>query len=118
VVSPTSGPTSTIAKTLETVTGAGASAAVSPIAQPAAQPPSSPASPAAIAAELQSYLQTSAHAVETTVQFSIDTKTGLPVITVRDAQSGAIVRQLPVDVAVRLLKNFSMGTGTLLDSQV
>jgi flagellar protein FlaG len=117
VASSTSGSVSTIDKTLRAATVADAPVAVSPIAQPVAQTPSSPASPAAIAAELQSYLQTSAHAVETTVQFSIDTKTGLPVITVRNAQSGAIVRQLPVDVAVRLLKNFSMGTGTLLDSQ-
>jgi flagellar protein FlaG len=91
--------------------------AVSAVVQPPS-PSSAKDSGPAIAAELQAYLQTPPHPAETTVQYSLDQKTGLPVVTVRNAQSGDIVRQLPVEVAARLLENFSMGTGALLDQKI
>lgn len=111
----TSGTTATTDKTSPAATVASAPIAASPISQAASR---TPVSPAAVAAELQAFLQASPHAAQTTVQYTLDAKTGLPVVTVRNAQSGQIVRQMPIDVAVRLLESFSMGTGTLLDSTV
>jgi flagellar protein FlaG len=109
----TSGVPAAIDKTSQAVAVADATAAASPISLPAA---SEPRLPGAIAAELQAFLHASQHMAQTMVQYGLDAKTGMQVITVRDAQSGQIIRQMPPDVAVRLLKNFSMGTGTLLDS--
>ena len=103
--------------TPKTAAVADAPGAVSAIVKPPSQTGAT-GSGADIAAELQAYLQTPPHPAETTVQFSLDQKTGLPVITVRNVQSGEIVRQLPVEVAARLLQNFSMGTGTLLDQKI
>ena len=112
----TSGAAATIEKTSQAATVANAPVVASPISQTPSSTPVAPAAPAALVAQLQALLRSSPHAAETTVQYTLDAKTGIPVITVRDAQSGRIVRQLPIDVAARLLENFSMGTGTLLDS--
>ena len=92
--------------------GASAPAVVSALPDPkVGRPDPQPVSTAAIAQQLQAFLQGSARSV----QFSVDADTGAQVITVMDSSSGQVIRQMPSDVALRLMKD--LGSGSLIDSK-
>ena len=102
----------------KTATDALTSAAVKPVVATAAAP--SPAQwlqqdmkdqAAAIAAQLQDFLQSSRRDVE----FRVDADTHTQVVTVRDANTGDVIRQMPSVEALRVLKSLNAAQGTLLD---
>ena len=68
----------------------------------------------AIAAQLQEYLNSSRRDVE----FRVDAGTGVQVVTVRDAATGDVVRQMPSEEVLRVLQNMNAAQGTLLNSSV
>ena len=93
-------------------------AAVKPVVATAAAP--SPAQSlqqdmkdqaAAIAAQLQDFLQSSRRDVE----FRVDADTHTQIVTVRDANTGDVIRQMPSVEALRVLKSLNAAQGTLLD---
>ena len=102
----------------KTATDALTSAAVKPVVATAAAP--SPAQSlqqdmkdqaAAIAAQLQDFLQSSRRDVE----FRVDADTHTQIVTVRDATTGDVIRQMPSVEALRVLKSLNAAQGTLLD---
>jgi len=102
----------------KTATDALTSAAVKPVVATAAAP--SPAQwlqqdmkdqAAAIAAQLQDFLQSSRRDVE----FRVDADTHTQIVTVRDATTGDVIRQMPSVEALRVLKSLNAAQGTLLD---
>ena len=107
--------TDTVSKT---ATDALTPAAVKPVVATAAAP--SPAQSlqqdmkdqaAAIAAQLQDFLQSSRRDVE----FRVDADTHTQIVTVRDANTGDVIRQMPSVEALRVLKSLNAAQGTLLD---
>ena len=66
---------------------------------------------AAIAAQLQDFLQSSRRDVE----FRVDADTHTQIVTVRDANTGDVIRQMPSVEALRVLKSLNAAQGTLLD---
>jgi len=104
-----------------TATGAVTPAAVVPVVAPVASAPGSDAlqrrltsQTAAIAAQLQEYLQSSRRDIE----FRVDADTGTQIITVRDANTGDVIRQMPSEEVLRVLKSLNAPQGTLLDQIV
>ena len=66
---------------------------------------------ATVSARLDKYLWDSGRSLE----FRIDSSTHATVITVRRADTGEVVRQLPTEEALRLLRRLTEESGTLLD---
>lgn len=64
-----------------------------------------------VAERLREYLQGSQRELE----FSIDEGSNATVIRVRDAVTGDVIRQIPGEEALRLLRNLNVGSGTFLD---
>jgi flagellar protein FlaG len=116
-----SGLQSTADRNYSTATGQLSPAAVSPVAAPPA-PARVPSAPQrdlqsrmeVVAAQLQEFLQSS----ERDIEFRVDADTGAQVVTVRDANSGDVIRQMPGEEVLRVLKNLTAGQGTLLDTKV
>ncbi len=69
---------------------------------------------AAIARGIQEYLQRNGR----NLQFSVDEATGETVITVRDAATGDVIRQIPNAEALAIAQRLSAKSGTLLDRMV
>jgi flagellar protein FlaG len=108
-------------KSLQAATGAVTPVAVKPVVAMPEQAPAQEApqrdiksQTAAIAAQLQSYLKSSQRDIE----FTVDGDTGSQVVTVRDANTGDVIRQMPSEEALRILKNLNAGQGTLLNRTV
>jgi flagellar protein FlaG len=109
---------STTDESSRTATGAVTPAAVMPVATAAGTPGVSDAAQSdirshavAIAAQLQDFLQSSRRDIE----FRVDADTGTQVITVRDANTGDVIRQMPSEEVLRVLKSLNAPRGTLLD---
>lgn len=68
----------------------------------------------AIARQLQDYMRST----DRDLEFSIDEDTGVPVVAVRDGVTGELIRQLPSDEALRILRNLDVGQPTVLDRTV
>jgi flagellar protein FlaG len=68
----------------------------------------------AVAKQLQQFLQSSQRAVE----FRVDADTGAQVITVRDANTGEIIRQMPSEEVLRVMRNLYDAQGSLLNTKV
>ena len=66
---------------------------------------------AAVAQQLESYLRS----VGRNVQFSIDSASGETVVSVRDATTGGLIRQIPSEEALRLAKALTAKGNSLLD---
>jgi flagellar protein FlaG len=66
---------------------------------------------AAVAARIESYLRS----VGRDIELSIDSQTGKTVISVRDAQTGDLVRQIPTAEALRISQSLGAHRSTLLD---
>jgi flagellar protein FlaG len=108
-------------KPLPTATGAATPVVAKPIVDLPKQAPPKEAprrdfksQTAAIAEQLQAYLQSS----DRDIEFRVDADTGSQVVTVRDAASGDVIRQMPSEEALRILKNLDAGQGTLLNERV
>lgn len=99
--------------TSSTATDASASAAASSFVSGSK---TVPAMPADLVAQLKALLQSSPQTANTTVEYSVDSKSGVSAVIVRDALTGRIIRQMPSEDAVRLLQ--SAGTGALFDGSV
>jgi flagellar protein FlaG len=75
-------------------------------AQPAAAPVSTPTpKPSTVdvqaaAQQLQDYLASSGR----TLQFQVDNATGITVVTVKDSETGDVIRQIPSEEVVRLAR--------------
>ena len=87
---------------------------------PAAQGESPPQTPVmratleAIAAHIQDYLQRNGSNLE----FRVDDSTGRTVITVRDSNTGEVIRQIPNEQALAIAQRLNANSGTLLDALV
>jgi flagellar protein FlaG len=66
---------------------------------------------AAVAAQIESYLKS----VGRQVQFSIDSRSGETIISVRDAATGELIRQIPSAEALRLSQSLGISYGKLVD---
>jgi len=66
---------------------------------------------AAVAQQLESYLRS----VGRSVQFSIDTQSGETVVSVRDATTGGLIRQIPSEEALRLAQALNAKGNSLVD---
>ncbi len=71
------------------------------------------ATQAAVAEQLRDYLRT----ISRNLDFQVETESGTPVLTVRDA-SGNIVRKIPGEEAMQLMRRVNAQSGTLIDSIV
>ena len=65
----------------------------------------------AVAAQIDSYLRST----NRELNFSVDKETGRAVITVRDAQTGDVIRQIPGDEAMRLAHMLGNSPSALID---
>jgi len=92
--------------------GSPGSAAVSAVA--VAHAPVSGGKLEAIASQLQDFLNTSQRDIE----FRVDADTNVQVVTVRDAVSGDVIRQMPGEDVLRVLKNLGAQQGTFLNEAV
>jgi flagellar protein FlaG len=96
-----------------TATGTSAPAAVLPV--PVAPERATPRRDTeAIAKQLQEYLSSSKREVE----FRVDADTGSQVVTVRDASTGDIIRQMPGEEVLRAFKNMNVSQGALVDQLI
>jgi len=97
-------------------------AAASPPAQPTPQPPKQApesahrAKPvqqalAAVAKQIESYLRS----VGRSLEFQVDDATGETIVTVRDAESGEIIRQIPGEETLRLARSLGNQPNALVD---
>jgi flagellar protein FlaG len=68
----------------------------------------------AIASRIQEYLQRNGRNLE----FRVDDASGRTVISVRDAHTGELIRQIPNEEALAISQRLSATTGTLFDSMV
>jgi flagellar protein FlaG len=91
--------------------GSPGSAAVSAVA--VAHVPVSGGKLEAIASQLQAFLNTSQRDIE----FRVDADTHVQVVTVRDSVSGDVIRQMPGEDVLRVLKNLGAQQGTFLNEE-
>lgn len=66
---------------------------------------------AAAAAQIETYLRS----IGRQVQFSIDTASGRTVVSVRDANTGDVIRQIPSEEALRLAHALGSKPNSLID---
>jgi flagellar protein FlaG len=66
---------------------------------------------AAEAQQLESYLRS----VGRSVQFSIDQESGETVVSIRDAETGEMIRQIPSAEALRLAQSLGSQSNSLID---
>jgi flagellar protein FlaG len=66
---------------------------------------------AAVAQQLESYLRS----VGRSVQFSIDEESGETVVSIRDAETGEMIRQIPSAEALRLAQSLGSQSNSLID---
>ena len=66
---------------------------------------------AAVAQQLESYLRS----VGRSVQFSIDKQSGETVVSIRDAETGEMIRQIPSAEALRLAQTLGTQSNSLID---
>ncbi|MEO6078234.1 MAG: flagellar protein FlaG [Steroidobacteraceae bacterium] len=68
----------------------------------------------AIARRLQDFLQSS----DRDIEFRVDADTGTQVVTVRDATTGDIIRQMPGEEVLRAFKNLDLNHGAIFDAVI
>jgi flagellar protein FlaG len=94
-----------------------------PVAKPVAKPPNPRAAPAvpsqgelrermaAVAQQMRDYLRSNGRDLE----FRVDADTHAMVITVREAASGKVIRQIPNEEALQMRQYLDEWSGTFLD---
>ena len=96
----------------EPVVNPGASAAPTPRATPAVAPQVDVRQRmAAVAQQLRDYLRSNGRDLE----FRVDTDTHAMVITVREAASGEVIRQIPTEEALQMRRYLDEWSGTFLN---
>ena len=96
----------------EPVVNPGASAAPTPRAAPAVVPQVDVRQKmAAVAQQLRDYLRSNGRDLE----FRVDADTDAMVITVREAASGEVIRQIPTEEALQMRHYLDEWSGTFLD---
>lgn len=68
---------------------------------------------AAVAAQLETYLRS----IGRSLQFSVDSTTGRTVVSVRDATTGDVIRQIPSEEALRLAQALGSQPSALVDTE-
>jgi flagellar protein FlaG len=103
-------------RTSTPVTGAAAPAAASsfPAKNGADQTP--PTAPAELVAQLKVLLQSSPQTANAAVTYGVDAKSGVAVVSIRDGQTGKLIRQMPPEDVLKLLQASGTGASALLDS--
>lgn len=66
---------------------------------------------AVVAEQLQQFLRSS----DRDLEFTVDGAAGTTVITVRDGSTGDIIRQIPNEDALRIMRRLNAQSGTLVD---
>jgi flagellar protein FlaG len=66
---------------------------------------------AAVAQQLESYLRS----VGRSLQFSVDEQSGETVVSVRDAETGEVIRQIPSAEALRIAQALGNQRNSLID---
>jgi flagellar protein FlaG len=66
---------------------------------------------AAVAEQIESYLRSTGRQV----QFSIDHDSGRTVVSIRDANTGDVIRQIPTEEALRLAQALGSQPNSLID---
>jgi flagellar protein FlaG len=66
---------------------------------------------AVVAEQLRQYLR----ATDRDLEFRVDGDTGTTVITVRNASTGDVVRQIPNEEALRIMRSLNAESGTFID---
>ena len=66
---------------------------------------------AAVAQQLETYLRS----VGRSLHFSIDEQSGETVVSVRDAETGEVIRQMPSEEALRLARALGTQSNSLID---
>jgi uncharacterized FlaG/YvyC family protein len=67
----------------------------------------------AIAEQVSGYLQSNARSLE----FQVDGATGEPVVVVRDGE-GNVIRRIPGEAALQMMRRLNAQSGTLVDSVI
>jgi flagellar protein FlaG len=119
-------PLSAIPATMPTSRATGSSAAQrspSPVSVQALNSNAAPSAPAtrtaqetlaAVAVQIESYLRS----VGREVQFRIDDESGRTVVSIRDANTGEVIRQMPSEEALRLARDFGSPQSSFLNLTV
>jgi flagellar protein FlaG len=66
---------------------------------------------AAVAAQIESFLRNNGREV----QFSIDSDSGRTVVSIRDANTGDVIRQIPSEEILRLAQSIGYQSNSLID---
>lgn len=69
---------------------------------------------AAAARQIEAYLERAGRSLE----FRVDAETNRTIVTVRDATSGEVIRQIPGDEVLHLARQLAAGSGGLVNLKV
>lgn len=85
-----------------------------PVSPPAPPQPADPERVAAAVKQIESYLQS----VNRSLEFRIDADSGKTVVSIRDAKTGDLIRQIPNEDVLRLAELAKVGSSVLLSETV
>jgi flagellar protein FlaG len=92
-----------------------------PVDGKASPPPSTTPAPAPVPqAEVErsrAQLERFVRSIRRELEFTVDDATGRTIITVRNKETGEVVRQIPAEEVVALARAFAEGRPTLLESE-
>jgi flagellar protein FlaG len=90
------------------------SAAVAPVAkQGGKNPPHEIPKIESVTRQIDSFLRS----INRSLQFQLDPATGQMVVTLRDAETGEVIRQVPGEEALRIAQRIEAGLSLMLDEQ-
>jgi flagellar protein FlaG len=112
VLQPGSWPTPKAAPDKAIETAGLAPAARAPVAGDAKEAPPTAETLRAVVKQIESFLKGN----ERSLQFSVDEVTGRTVISVRDAASGDLIRQIPGEDALRIARALAEGAKSLIET--
>lgn len=112
--------TNTVSPQRQSSTGGAASVIQSSAQTPAAESAASAKSAAARSAMEAAAQQLQAHmaSVNSALEFRVDNGTGDTVITVRDKDTGNVIRQIPSEEALRIAENLDKAVSALISARV
>ncbi len=88
--------------------------AAAPVAAPVAPQAADPERVAAAVKQIESYLQS----VNRSLEFRVDADSGRTVVSIRDAKTGDLIRQIPNEDVLRLAELAKQGASVLLSETV